>query len=129
MLTCLPYRDIPIREERISGRILKIVNILGNVKNVTITIFATSIANTLFMISGTKTVSISCICSKVNCFVISVSRMKCVTLSLSSKPVMATIWIRTRETAAYYPNLRWKDNPAVATNAITPETVRRVPKR
>lgn len=50
--------DLPIREERISGRILKIVNTLGNVKNVTVIIFATSIANTLFIIIGTKTVSI-----------------------------------------------------------------------
>ena len=56
VITCLPYTDLPIREERISGRILKIVNTLGNVKNVTVTIFATSITNMLFMIIGTKTV-------------------------------------------------------------------------
>jgi hypothetical protein len=101
VVTCMPYRDLPILEERISGRILKIVNILGNVKNVTVTIFATSIANTLFTIIGTKTVSICCISSKVNCCVISGIRIKCVALSLSSRPVMATIWMRTRETAAY----------------------------
>ncbi len=129
LLACLPYRDLPIREERISARILKIVNILGNVKNVTVTIFATSIANTLFMIIGIKTISICCISSKVSCSVISGSRIKCVTLSLSSRPVMDTICIRTRETAAYHPNLRRTDSPAVATNAITPEIIRRIPKK
>jgi hypothetical protein len=87
----LPYSDLPILEERISGGILKIVNILGNVKNVTVTILATSITNTLFMIIGTKTVSIYCISSKVNCSVISGGRIKYITLSLSNRPVMAII--------------------------------------
>jgi hypothetical protein len=37
---------------------LKIVSILGNVKNVTTIIFAISIAKTLFVTKGIKTVSI-----------------------------------------------------------------------
>jgi len=61
IISCLPHKVLPIREERRSARILKIVNTLGNVRKVTVTIFATSIANTLFMIIGTNTVSICCI--------------------------------------------------------------------
>jgi hypothetical protein len=50
----LLYRDLPILEVSISGRILKKFNIIGNVKNVTVTIVATSITNTLFMITGKR---------------------------------------------------------------------------
>jgi len=91
IVSCLPYKVLPIREETISGRILKIVNTLGNVKNVTVTIFATNITYTLFTIIGTNAVSICCISSNVKCFVISGSKIKSVTLSSSNRPVTATI--------------------------------------